>query len=247
MKRNYGLLLLVALLGILPMQAQYVKNGSFEEGLKNWKYTNLESKDNKSFELVDGELFISRWLSSANQVGSFNLEQTITDLPMGVYTLTIAAQNIRQSAADTEQTGAWIFADNYTKSVWKAADYSITLVTFGGTLTIGYRGDGATGNWVACDNVRLELTSTDPEHIRAGFLKEVEALEAYLKSPMYDDAKAVLEAAILQGRQLYESGSLEGMAECVAMMRQAAEEAKNAIRDYEADNADWDKPFDATS
>ena len=35
MKRNYGLLLLVALLGILPMQAQYVKNGSFEEGLNS--------------------------------------------------------------------------------------------------------------------------------------------------------------------------------------------------------------------
>ena len=247
MKRNYGLLLLVALLGILPMQAQYVKNGSFEEGLKNWKYTNLESKDNKSFELLDGELFIERWVSSANQVGSFNLEQTITDLPMGEYTLTLAAQNIRQSAADTEQTGAWIFADNYTKSVWKAADYSITLVAFGGTLTVGYRGDGATGNWVACDNVRLELTSTAPENIRAGFLKEVEALEAYLSSPMYDEDKAALEEAIRQGRQLYESGSLEGMAECVAMMRQAAEEAKNAIRDYEADNADWDKPFDATS
>ena len=121
MKRNYGLLLLVALLGILPMQAQYVKNGSFEEGLKNWKYTNLESKDNKSFELLDGELFIERWVSSANQVGSFNLEQTITDLPMGEYTLTIAAQNIRQSAADTEVCVEGGGLQHHTGDLWRYA------------------------------------------------------------------------------------------------------------------------------
>ena len=228
------------------MYAQWVMNPSFEEGLKDWTYSNLESKDNKSFERLDGELFIERWVSSSSQAGNFNLEQTVTDLPLGEYTLTIAAQNIKQNATTTRQTGAWIFAGEYKEPVWKAADYSIQVVVFDGTLTIGFRGENATGNWVACDNVRLELTSTEPEAIRAGFLKEVEALEAYLERPMYDEDKADLQAAIGQGRTLYDSGSVDWMAECVALLREAAKEAEYAIRDYEAENADDGQPLDVT-
>ena len=234
------------LLGASVVHAQWVKNPSFEEGLKDWTYSNLETKDNKSFERLDGELFLEKWVSSSNQVGNFNLEQTVTDLPLGEYTLTIAAQNIKQNATSTRQTGAWIFAGEYMEPVWKAADYTIKVVVFDGTLTIGFRGEGATGNWVACDNVRLELTSTEPEAIRAGFLKEVEALEAYLEKPMYDEDKADLQAAIGQGRALYDSGSLDGMAECVAMLREAAKEAEYAIRDYEVENADDGQPLDMT-
>ena len=228
------------------MRAQWVKNGSFEEGLKDWTYSNLEVKDNKSFERLDGELFLEKWVSSSNKVGSFNLEQTVSDLPLGEYTLTIAAQNIKQNATSTRQTGAWIFAGNYTKPVWKVADYSIKLVVFDGQMTIGFRGDNATGNWVACDNVRLELTSTEPEAIRAGFLQEIEALESLLDKPMYDEDKADLQAAISQGRELYNSGSIEGIVECVAMMRQAAKEAQYAISDYEAENTDGSQPYNVT-
>ena len=247
MKRNFFLISFAFLtLATTQAQSQWVKNGSFEEGLKDWTYSNLETKDNKSFECLDGELFIERWVSSSSQAGNFNLEQTVTGLPLGEYTLTIAAQNIKQNATSTRQTGAWIFAGECKESVWKATDYSIKLVVFDGTLTIGFRGDNATGNWVACDNVRLKLTSTDSETIRAGFLKEVEALEAYLEKTMYDEDKAELQAAIDQARTIYNSGSVEGMAECVALLREAAKEAEYAIRDYEVENADSDQPLDVT-
>ena len=246
MMRFYTLLVSL-LLSTSVMHAQWVKNPSFEEGLKEWKYSNLETKDNKSFKLLDGELFLEKWVSSANKVGSFNLEQTVTGLPLGEYTLTIAAQNAKESTPNTEQTGAWIFAGNHTKPVWKVADYSITLVVFDGTLTIGFRGDNATGNWVACDNVRLELTSTSSEAIRAGFLQEVEALESYLDKEMYAEDKAAIQDAINQGRELYESGSTDGMSECVDMLHQAASDAQNAISDYIYENSDPNQPLDATS
>ena len=247
MKKFYFFLLWATLLNITDLYAQYVKNGSFEEGLKNWKCSSLETKDNKTFPLLDGELFIEKWVSSSSRVGSFNLEQTINDLPVGEYTLTIAAQNIKQSATNTTQTGAWIFANDSTKAVWKCSDYTIKIVVFNGTLTIGYRGDNASGNWVACDNVRLQLTSTEPDVIRAAFLKEIEALEALLDKPMYDEDREALQASITTARQLYESGSTEGMAECVAMMHQAAVDAQYAIRDYEIENTPDDKPYDVTS
>ena len=245
MKKNVALLSLFVLVST-AMHAQWVKNPSFEEGLKDWAYSNLESKDNKSFKLLDGELFLEKWVSSSNQVGSFNLEQTITDLPLGQYKLTIAAQNAKESAASTQQTGAWIFANDYKEPVWKVADYSITLVVFDGTLTIGFRGDNATGNWVACDNVRLELVSSEPEAILAGFLQEIEALEAYLEQPMYDEDKADLQAVINQARELYESASLDGITECVTMLHKAAKEAELAIRDYETEIADDGQPLDVT-
>ena len=240
------LLSLFILLGNTSVFAQYVKNPSFEDGLKDWKYLNLETKDNRSFKLLDGDLFLEKWVSSSNQVGDFNLEQTITDLPLGEYKLTIAAQNAKESTPNVEQKGAWIFANDFTKPVWKVDDYSLTIVVFDGTLTIGFRGEGATGNWVACDNVRLELTSTEPDAIRAGFLKEIEALEAYLTKPMYDEDKADLQTVINQARELYESGSLEGIPECVAMLHKAAKDAEYAIRDYEVENTDDGKPLDVT-
>ena len=231
MKKIYALILLT-LFSTSTVKAQYVKNASFEEGLKDWTYSNLESKDNKTFPLLEGDLFVEKWVSSSSHVGNFNLQQTLKNLPVGEYTLTIAAQNAKESTPNVEQTGAWIFAGDSTKNVWKVADYSVTVVVLDGELTIGFRGQGATGNWVACDNVRLTCDETSTA-IFPAFLAEIESLEQYLNNDMFTKDRDALQASINAARAIYNSGSTNGMTDCVKQMRRAAVDAQEAIERYQ--------------
>lgn len=96
----------------LNLQAQNLLNGSFEDGLSNWDVSSLAVQNNTSFSLKAGSNYLEKWTNPGSAVGDASVSQTMTGLPAGVYTLTVAAQNIQQNSPDEKQTGVWIFAND---------------------------------------------------------------------------------------------------------------------------------------
>lgn len=73
----------------------YILNPSFEtNGTEGWTVTNLSTQTNSSCGQKSGTVYLEKWTSTGNSVGSASLSQTLTYLPAGNYRLTVAAQNI---------------------------------------------------------------------------------------------------------------------------------------------------------
>lgn len=164
--------------------AKYIKNPDFEVNyLTYWTNSGMQMQNNASFA-KHGGVYIEKWTSSGNKLGSASLSQTIAKLPQGKYTLKAIAQNIQQSKPEAEQTGAVIFAGNNTTAVTTAGEYSIDFTHTHGDLNIGFRLTNATGNYACVDNFQL---------FRNG--------DAYEGAQADDDAKYAEEEAAL--RELY--------------------------------------------
>lgn len=139
---------------------RFIKNNSFESDFESWTRTDMQVQSNTSFPLKEGRNYIEKWVSTSNTsgVGSCSVIQDLTDLVPGTYTLTVAAQNIRQDS-DAPQTGAAIFVGGRQTTVTAPADYTVVFSIGNlGNAKIGFRATNASGNYIAVDNFRLHLT-----------------------------------------------------------------------------------------
>lgn len=133
-----------------------IVNPSFEEGTSGWTVAQLSSQSNSAFKKKAGSTYLEKWTGSGS-VGDGSVMQTLTALPNGVYKLTASAQNYTEKAATTQNSGAYIFADDEQTPVYGPDDYSVKFTSITGEAKIGFVADGATGNWIAVDNFRLYL------------------------------------------------------------------------------------------
>ena len=133
----------------------YITNPSFENGTSGWVCENLKSQSNTSFTKKSGSIYMEKWVQTGNYVGNASIYQTITELPIGEYKLTVAAQNLNQNSTSQKCTGAYIYAGALTTDVDLPGDYSVTFTNILGEVEIGFVANGATGNWIAVDNFRL--------------------------------------------------------------------------------------------
>lgn len=120
----------------LNLQAQNLLNGSFEDGLSNWDVSSLAVQNNTSFSLKAGSNYLEKWTNPGSAVGDASVSQTMTGLPAGVYTLTVAAQNIQQNSPDEKQTGVWIFANDVKVEVSELKDYSLSIPLITGSKAL---------------------------------------------------------------------------------------------------------------
>ena len=135
-----------------------IKNPSFEtDGFDNWTNQNLVTQSNTSFTKKDSTFYLEKWVSSGNKVGDAKIYQTLNNLPMGKYTLTVGAQNLNQASTSTNCTGACIYAGDQQTTVYGPNDYSVDFTCITGQVEIGFVAKSATGNWIAVDNFRLTL------------------------------------------------------------------------------------------
>lgn len=142
-----------------------IKNPSFENGFTSWTNVNMQTQSNSDFTKKAGTYYAEKWTSSGNKIGDAEVSQTIKSLPAGAYELTVAAQNIQQNSSKA-QTGAWIFANDARKDVNARNDYKLSFINIENDVTIGFKAEGATGNWIAVDNFRLYFhADTDPTGI----------------------------------------------------------------------------------
>ncbi|MBR0201718.1 MAG: T9SS type A sorting domain-containing protein [Bacteroidaceae bacterium] len=207
-----------------------IVNASFEDGWNGWTQSGMQLQGNDSFALKEGSTYVERWTGRGGLVGDGSVTQTVKGLPCGRYRLTVAGQNIQEDSPNTTKTGAWIVADNQRTAVGRRAEYSVTFTVVTGDAVIGFVAEGAKGNWLACDNFRLEYLGADAEGEQGEMTARIEAAEALLSEKMNAEVLSQLQGAIAAAKAV--SGS--DMATTAAALRKATEDAQSSIDAYKA-------------
>ena len=160
-------------------------NPSFETGtLEGW--TSVDGGNiagNFNFGHITGTQFVERWTNSNNggKLSDGTLLQTLTGMPNGTYTLTAEMQNLEQGNGSANGTGYYLVINDDKTAVQTAGEtVSVTSKVKDGTLVIGAKLEGCSGNWVCIDN--FQLTFVEP--LAPG---EEDATEEDLK-PLLDEA-----------------------------------------------------------
>lgn len=160
-------------------------NPSFETGtLEGWTSADGGAvATNYNFGHRTGDKFVERWTNSANggKLSDGTLLQTLTGMPNGTYTLTAEMQNLEQGNNSANGTGYYLVINDDKTAVQTAGEtVSVTSKVKDGTLVIGAKLEGCSGNWVCIDN--FQLTFVAP--LAPG---EEDATEEDLK-PLMDEA-----------------------------------------------------------
>ena len=126
----------------------------------------------------NGDITISKfqeiWVWNAN-LGNTSASQTLADMPAGTYRLTADVIAVRQGSS-SPVTGAMLFINDATTPVATGDGaperFSVEVVAKDGVLTFGMKGENTTANWMAFDNVKLELVSVYDAAVAGGLLAE---------------------------------------------------------------------------
>ena len=152
---------------------KYISNPSFETGgLSKWKSSGLQVQGNSSFSKKNGSVYVEKWVSKGSNVGDASVSQVISDLPLGKYTLTVAAQNLNEASTSEQCSGAYIYAGDQKTDVFTPNDYSVDFSCTTGEVEIGFIAKGAKGNWLAIDNFRLTLIEAESSAVIFSKLSE---------------------------------------------------------------------------
>ena len=164
---------------INPFDMTYVvKNADFEQnstqGKNNdpnhngWTGTSWNAKYNDNNTGAGFGTFGEQWTDGANdgKLSNREIKQTITNLPAGKYKVTVSALAAAQGKTNkADVTGVKVYVNTTEQDV--ATGESSKTFTFNsieisdGDLTIGYKLENSTANWVAIDNVRLYYLGND--------------------------------------------------------------------------------------
>lgn len=219
-----------------PLDAtEYLVNPSFEDGTKGWTIDGLVSQTNSSFTKKNGSTYMEKWVGQGNKVGNASITQTVTDLPNGIYKLTVAAQNLNQSSTSQKCEGARIFADDEETTVYTPNDYSVTFTNLTNGATIGFEANGATGNWLATDNFRLSLIGViSAEVVLAETARLTAEAEALTQHMMCRTAADELAAAITKTKAITATYTDAEVADAVKAIKLAIGNARTSIAQYQA-------------
>ena len=160
--RNYCFIMkkILILLATIAMTtrvvAQSITNSSFEDGTNGWTVSKMQLQTNDGMSSYkNSNTYLERWIAKPGLLGYASVKQTVTGLSNGVYRLTVAAMNISQNNTSATQVGAWIVGNGLRTAVTTLGTYTLDFFVTDGTAEIGFVADGASGNWVGCDNFRL--------------------------------------------------------------------------------------------
>ena len=187
---------------------QYISNPSFEKGgLTGWKASGLQVQGNSSFTKKSGSVYVEKWVSKGSNVGDASVSQVITDLPLGKYTLTVAAQNLNEASTSAQCSGAYIYAGEQKTDVFTPNDYTVDFSCTTGEVEIGFMAKAAKGNWLAIDNFRLTLVEAESSEVIFSKLSESITKAEGLASLNIDDKALTPLLSILQTAKAITSSS----------------------------------------
>lgn len=214
-------------------KTEYVTNPSFENGTKGWTNVNLKSQSNAIFTKKAGSYYMEKWVGTGSKVGDASITQTLKDLPNGIYKLTVAAQNLNQSATSQKCEGAYIFADDQQEPVYTPADYSVKFTSISGEVKIGYVAEGATGNWLAVDNFRLYLVGeVNVAEVVAELGLMVSEAEALQTAMMSAGAASDLQEAIGAAKLITTESEGSAIQAAARNLKAAVAQARASIAEY---------------
>lgn len=185
-----------------------ITNPSFETGdLTGWTCTGMGTQANDVFSIKQGTWYLERWTGRGGAVGNGRVSQQLTGMPAGHYRLTAVAQNIQEDTPKVAQTGAWFFAGAYTEPVTIRDTYTLEFVQVADVMEIGFEANGATGNWIAVDNFRLEFIGENLDDVEAEFMHIIAKAEDLVTQRINTQAKQALETAIADAKTALASHS----------------------------------------
>ena len=210
---------------------QYISNPSFEKGgLSGWKSSGLQVQGNSSFSKKSGSVYVEKWVSKGSNVGDASVSQVISDLPLGKYTLTVAAQNLNEASTSEQCAGAYIYAGDQKTDVFTPNDYSVDFSCTTGEVEIGFIAKGAKGNWLAIDNFRLTLIEAESSTVIFSKLSESITKAEGLASQDID-AKALtpLLSALQTAKTITETSESMAMQKALFTLNAAISKAEFAL------------------
>lgn len=179
-----------------------IVNPSFENGFASgWTNNGMDIQNNTSFP-KDGNNYCEKWQPN----GTVKVSQVISDMPAGVYKLTVKAKTRGISSAK-------FFASDISVSTKIADEVNTYSIEFAcdanANITIGFEGTGtgAGNSWIALDDFHLTLVSAglpDVTAVTGKMNAEVDAaqtaaIEAYNENKTVDNYnKAVAAIAAAQ-------------------------------------------------
>ena len=216
-----------------PYEVFYISNPSFEDGSKGWTISGFWTQTNSSFTKKAGSVYVEKWIDKGTAVGDASVSQEVT-LPNGIYRLTVAAQNQDQNDTSKQNTGMYVFAGDMQTPIYTPNDYSVDFTVITGTVNIGVKAEGATGNWIALDNFRLyQIGYIDEAALIEELSRIVANAEEVLSSMMSASAKNGLSNAISSAKEIT-SGTKPYDANVTILLQKAIETADVSIAEYKA-------------
>lgn len=210
---------------------QYISNPSFEKGgLSGWKSSGLQVQGNSSFTKKSGSVYVEKWVSKGSNVGDASVSQVITDLPLGKYTLTVAAQNLNEASTSAQCSGAYIYAGEQKTDVFTPNDYTVDFSCTTGEVEIGFMAKAAKGNWLAIDNFRLTLVEAESSEVIFSKLSEnITKAEGLASQNIDDKALTPLLSALQTAKAITASSASADMQKALFALNAAISKAEFAL------------------
>ncbi len=193
-----------------------------------WQQQGMQFQTNDDFSGKANFAYVERWVSKTGNLPDTYIKQTITGLTKGRYMLTVSAQLIKQGST-TAATGGYVFADWQEVNVTTAKDYTLTFDVLTDDVTIGFKVENATGNWMACDNFRLSLVSSDVSYMRTGLSNLITKANGLVSQSMDNAVKSALETAISNARKNTSNGTATNVQAAAATLKNAMLTAERSI------------------
>ncbi len=209
-------------------RTSYIINPSFENGTNGWVCENLSAQTNSDFRKA-GSTYMEKWVSKGNSVGDGSIYQTITKLPIGIYKLTVAAQNLNQNSTTQKCSGAYIYANDQKTDVYTPDDYSVTFTNIIGEVEIGYVAKNATGNWIAVDNFRLtQIGDVESGIVQDEVKRMLEEAEKIPTDIIPTNLASVLQSAITAGKLINTTSADTEIQQALKDLKKAIEKGQFA-------------------
>ena len=190
-----------------PTDVTYaITNPGFEyRNLTGWSNNitvgNNTYANNNNWGQKAGIGFYESWRNNVALGNAGTFTQTLSDMPAGLYELSVYAQNIEQYNSNAGGTGMFLTANSDQTEIGSSKQYKVrTTLQNDGDLTIGIKLDNCTGNWIAFDRFEL-LFYGDPLDAYKDLLSEaVTAAQALIDgdagAAISTTAKAAWQAVV---------------------------------------------------
>ncbi|MDR1120597.1 MAG: fibronectin type III domain-containing protein, partial [Dysgonamonadaceae bacterium] len=215
----------------------FIVNPSFESAFTGWENLGFATQTNADFSIKNGNTYIEKWVNRGSRVPDASIQQTLTGIPNGKYTLKAGTMNIQQSASGgttnnsaIPQTGVSLFAGHKSVAVDTLKDRSLDFTVLDNQLTLGFKAENATGNWIACDNFRLTYLGFDLSAISDELQELINAAITVSNEKM----NSVLHNNLAEAINVANSaGTLEEIAAADKQLRAAMLAASISIKAYD--------------
>ena len=221
-----------------PTDVTYaITNPGFEyRNLTGWTADEIVYQDN-NWGNKAGIGFAEKWQGNAG-LPDASLTQTLTGLPNGLYELSAYAHNINQRNGNAPCTGMFLTANDKVQEVGAYGQYKVRATVTDGSLTVGMKLNGCTGNWIAFDRFQL-LFYGDPDaalrDLLTAYISEAEGLLAGQDGSLLSTAqKAALQQAIDEAK----AATTDNLSTCVDALSNAIRTARQQIEQVKANRMD---------